>query len=43
MERFAALWGDSAEGGHLAADDAHGVEEGTLVWILIGAQRRFVH
>ena len=45
-----ALWnsfrpqgGNSAEGGHLAADNADGVEEGQPVGILIGSQRRFVH
>ncbi len=45
-----ALWnsfrprgGNGAEGGHLAADNAHGVEEGQSVGILIDTQRRFVH
>ena len=45
-----ALWnclrprgGNSAEGCHLAADNAHCVEKGQLVRILIGAQRGFVH
>ena len=35
--------GNSAEGGHLAADNAHGVEKGQPVGILIGAQRGFMH
>ena len=35
--------GNSAEGGHLAADNAHGMEKGQPVGILVGAQRRFVH
>jgi hypothetical protein len=45
-----ALWnclrsrgGDSPEGRHLAADNAHGVEKGQPVGIFIGVQRRFVH
>jgi hypothetical protein len=37
MERFATLRGEWRRGGHLAADDPHGVEEGQPVGILIGA------
>jgi len=40
---FLPRGGNSAEGGHLAANNAHGVEEGQPVGILIGTQRRFVH
>ena len=43
MELFSTPRGNGAGGGHLAADNAHGVEEGQPVGILIATQRRFVH